>query len=56
MVNLTNDKLIGVDRYIIKKYFDSKGHNEFDYEKFKANNFEVERLGDYPLELLDKED
>ena len=30
--------------------------NEFDYEKFKANNFEVERLGDYPLELLDKED
>ena len=30
--------------------------NAFDYEKFKANNFEVERLGDYPLELLDKED
>lgn len=30
--------------------------NEFDYEKFKANNFEVGRLGDYPLELLDKED
>ena len=30
--------------------------NEFDYEKFKENNFEVERLGDYPLELLDKED
>ncbi|GAA0861636.1 helicase C-terminal domain-containing protein [Paraclostridium tenue] len=31
-MNLTNDKLIGVDRYIIKKYFDSKDHNEFDYE------------------------
>ncbi len=30
--------------------------NAFDYEKFKANNFEVEHLGDYPLELLDKED
>lgn len=27
--------------------------NAFDYEKFKANGFEVERLGDYPLELLD---
>ncbi|MCI8557327.1 MAG: RpiB/LacA/LacB family sugar-phosphate isomerase [Lachnospiraceae bacterium] len=25
----------------------------FDYEKFKANGFEVERLGDYPLELMD---
>ena len=23
----------------------------FDYEKFKNNNFEVERLGDFPLEL-----
>ncbi len=23
----------------------------FDYEKFKANGFEVERLGDFPLEL-----
>jgi RpiB/LacA/LacB family sugar-phosphate isomerase len=23
----------------------------FDYEKFKTNSFEVERLGDYPLEL-----
>lgn len=27
--------------------------NAFDYEKFKANGFEVERLGDYPLELMD---
>lgn len=27
--------------------------NNFDYEKFKANGFEVERLGDYPLELMD---
>lgn len=26
----------------------------FDYEKYKANGFEVERLGDYPLELMDK--
>jgi ribose 5-phosphate isomerase B len=25
--------------------------NNFDYEKFKANGFEVEKLGDYPLEL-----
>ena len=23
----------------------------FDYEKFKANGFEVEKLGDFPLEL-----
>lgn len=23
----------------------------FDYEKFKANGFEVERLGDFPIEL-----
>jgi ribose 5-phosphate isomerase B len=23
----------------------------FDYEEFKNNNFEVERLGDFPLEL-----
>lgn len=28
----------------------------FDYEKFKANGFEVERLGDYPLELMVKPD
>lgn len=28
----------------------------FDYEKFKANGFEVERLGDYPIELMDKPD
>lgn len=27
--------------------------NQFDYERFKANDFEVERLGDYPLELMD---
>ena len=27
--------------------------NAFNYEKFKANGFEVERLGDYPLELMD---
>ena len=27
--------------------------NAFDYAKFKANGFEVERLGDYPLELMD---
>lgn len=26
--------------------------NNFDYEKFKENGFEVERLGDYPLELM----
>lgn len=26
----------------------------FDYEEFKANGFEVKRLGDYPLELMDK--
>lgn len=30
--------------------------NAFDYEKFKANGFEVERLGDYPLELMDNPD
>ena len=28
--------------------------NNFDYEKFKANGFEVEKLGEYPLELVDK--
>jgi ribose 5-phosphate isomerase B len=28
--------------------------NNFNYEKFKANGFEVEKLGDYPLELVDK--
>lgn len=27
--------------------------NEFDYEAFKANGFEVKRLGDYPLEIMD---
>lgn len=27
--------------------------NAFNYEKFKENGFEVERLGDYPLELMD---
>lgn len=26
----------------------------FDYEEFKRNGFEVKRLGDYPLELMDK--
>ncbi|MFT3984331.1 MAG: RpiB/LacA/LacB family sugar-phosphate isomerase [Lachnospiraceae bacterium] len=26
----------------------------FDYEEFKANNFEVKRLGDYDLSLMDK--
>lgn len=30
--------------------------NAFNYEKFKANGFEVDRLGDYPLELMDKPD
>ncbi len=30
--------------------------NNFDYEKFKAKGFEVERIGDYPLELMDKPD
>lgn len=30
--------------------------NAFDYEEFKANGFEVKRLGDYPLELMDKPD
>lgn len=30
--------------------------NAFDYEEFKKNGFEVKRLGDYPLELMDKED
>ena len=30
--------------------------NAFDYEEFKENGFEVKRLGDYPLELMDKED
>ncbi len=28
--------------------------NAFDYKKFKENGFEVNRLGDYPLELMDK--
>lgn len=27
--------------------------NEFDYETFKQNGFEVNRMGDYPLELVD---
>lgn len=30
--------------------------NAFDYEEFKKNGFEVKKLGDYPLELMDKED
>jgi len=30
--------------------------NNFDYENFKANGFEVEKLGDYPLELREKPD
>ena len=30
--------------------------NAFDYEEFKENGFEVKRLGDYPLDLMDKED
>lgn len=30
--------------------------NAFDYETFKKNGFEVTRLGDYPLELMDRED
>lgn len=30
--------------------------NAFDYEEFKANGFEVKRLGDFPLELMDKPD
>ena len=28
--------------------------NAFDYETFKKNGFEVKRLGDYPLSLMDK--
>ena len=28
----------------------------FDYEAFKQNGFEVKRLGDYPLELMEKPD
>lgn len=28
--------------------------NAFDYEQFKQNGFEVKRLGDFPLELMDK--
>jgi len=28
--------------------------NNFDYEKFKARGFEVEKLGDYPIELKEK--
>lgn len=27
----------------------------FDYEEFKKNDFEVQRLGDYPLSLMEKE-
>lgn len=27
--------------------------DSFNYERFKANNFEIEKLGDYPLELMD---
>ena len=27
--------------------------NAFNYEEFKKNGFEVNRLGDYPLELMD---
>ena len=30
--------------------------NTFDYETFKKNGFEVTRLGDYPLELMDRKD
>lgn len=30
--------------------------DSFDYEEFKANGFEVEKLGDFPLELMDKPD
>jgi RpiB/LacA/LacB family sugar-phosphate isomerase len=30
--------------------------NNFDYEGFKANGFEVEKLGDCPIELVDKPD
>lgn len=30
--------------------------NAFNYEEFKANGFEVKRLGDYPLELMDRPD
>ena len=30
--------------------------NACDYETFKKNGFEVTRLGDYPLELMDRED
>lgn len=30
--------------------------DQFDYEEFKKNNFEVKRLGDYPLELMTKPD
>lgn len=26
----------------------------FDYEKYKANGFKVDKLGDYPLSLMDK--
>lgn len=28
----------------------------FDYEEFKKNNYEVKRLGDYPLSLMEKGD
>lgn len=27
--------------------------DSFDYEKYKANGFKLEHLGDYPLELMD---
>lgn len=30
--------------------------DQFDYEEFKKNNFEVNKLGDVPLELMDKPD
>lgn len=30
--------------------------NAFDYEKYKANGFKVEYLGDYPLELMSPPD
>ena len=28
--------------------------NAFDYEKFRENGFEVKRMGDFPLKLMDK--
>lgn len=30
--------------------------NAFNYEEYKANGFRVKHLGDYPLELMDKDD